>query len=224
MEVWVAEELQSSCCELLGSHEGRPPPPPTNLRSESVDSGVEMASYDMSFHTTCGSVSADAAELDGFTPDRDASRRASESSVLSCTSPSSPFSPCLPPGGARDRSSILHQRVEAALQRSNSKHLKHKPACLTAVEIRRRDSRVHQRPASASLRGQRSDRFDLRRMFNPSEPLRLTGHRRPSVASDTLALQRNVEVRGWGALSFVRDQFRGNAGALTLGGNAAGAS
>lgn len=183
MEVWVTKEGQCSYSEPLGRNDETSPSPSTNLRSESVDSGVEMASSDMSFH---------AAELDGFTPDRDRSARASESSVLSCPSPSKPFSPCLPPSGAQDHSNILHQKVEAALQRSNSKHLKDKPA----VEIRRRDSRAHQWPTSESLRGQRSDRFDLRRMFNPSEPMRLTRQRWSSVASDTLAFHRKLEVRG----------------------------
>lgn len=193
MEAWVAEEGQCSYSELLGRNDETSPSPSANLRSESVDSGVEMASSDMSFHATCSSVSTDTAELDGFTPDREGSARASESSVLSCPSPSKPSSPCLPPSGAQDHSDILHQKVEAALQRSNSKHLKDKPA----LEIRRRDSRAHQRPTSESLRGQRSDRFDLRRMFNPSEPMRLTRQRCSSVASDTLAFHRKLEVRGF---------------------------
>lgn len=195
MEAWVTEEDQCSYSELLRSNAETSPSPSTNLRSDSVDSGVEMASSDMTFHTTRRSVSTDTTELDGFTPDREGST--SESSVLYGPSPSDLFSPCLPPSGSQDHWSILHQKVEAALQRSNSKHLKDKPACLTAMEMRRRDSRVHQRPASESLRGQRSDRFDLRRMFNPSEPMRLTRHCRPSIASDTLLFQRKLEVRGF---------------------------
>lgn len=195
MEAWVTEEDQCSYSELLESNDQTSPLPSTNLRSESVDSGVEMASSDMSFHATCSSVSTDTTELEAFTPDREASTRASESSVLSCPSASDPVSPCLPPSGAPDHPSILHQKVEAALQRSSSKHLKVRPACLTAMEIRRRDSQLRQRPASESLRGQRSDRFDLRRMFNPSEPMRLTRHRWSSIASDTLAFQGNLEVR-----------------------------
>lgn len=197
MEAWVTEEDKCSYSELLGGNQESSPSPSTNLRCESVDSGVEMASADMSFHATCSSVSTDTTELDGFTADREGSTGAPETSVLSCPSACTPFSPRLPSRDAQDHSSILHQKVEAALRRSNSKDPKDKPACLTAVELRRRDSRVHQRPTSELLRGQRSDRFDLRRMFNPSQPMRLMGHRRPSVASDTLALQGRLKVRGF---------------------------
>eukprot|EP00066_Takifugu_rubripes_P014000 XP_011603266.1 PREDICTED: uncharacterized protein LOC105416588 isoform X2 [Takifugu rubripes] len=182
MEAWVTEEGQCSYSELLGDNGEAASSPPTNPRSESVDSGVEMAS------ATSSSVSMDNAELDGFTPER-----ASEPSRLSCPSPPNPFSPCLPPGGARDHSALLHQRVEAALERSHSKHLNNKPECLTAAETHGRHSRAHLRHHAESMRGQRSDRPDLRRMFNPSEPMRLTRHRWSSVTSDTLTFQRKLE-------------------------------
>lgn len=185
MEAWVTEEGQCSYSELLGGSEEISPSASTNLRSESVDSGVEMASSDASFQATCSST--DTTELDGG----EGSTLAAESSVLSCPSPSDPSSPCRP--SHQDPSGTLHQKVEAALQRSNSKHLKDKPA---GPEVRRRDSRVHPRPLSETLRGQRKDRLDLRRMFNPLEPMRLTRHRWSSVASDTLAFERKLEVRG----------------------------
>lgn len=184
MEAWVTEEGQCSYSELLGGSDGSSPSDSTNLRSESVDSGVEMASPDASFQATCSST--DTTESDGG----EGSPLAAESSVLSCPSPSNPSSPCRP---SQDPSSTLHQKVEAALQRSNSKHLKDKPA---GPEVRRRDSRVLPRPLSEMLRGQRTDRLDLRRMFNPLEPMRLTRNRWSSVASDTLALERKLEVRG----------------------------
>lgn len=191
MEAWVTEEGQCSYSELLGGSDRSSPSASTNLRSESVDSGVEMASCDASFQATCSSVSTDTTESDGFTPDGEGSTTlASESSVLSCPSPSKPSWPHRPP---QDPSSILTQKVEAALQRSSSKHLKDQPA---GLEIRRRGSRVHQRPISEALRGQRKEGFDLRRMFNPLEPMRLTRHRWSSVASDTLAFERKLEVRG----------------------------
>lgn len=180
----MTEEGQCSCSELLGGSEESSPSASTNLRSESVDSGVEMASSDTSFQATCSST--DTTESDGG----EGSTLAVESSVLSCPSPSNPSSPCRP---SQDPSSTLHQKVEAALQRSNSKHLKDKPV---GPEVRRRDSRVHPRPLSEMLRGQRKDRLDLRRMFNPLEPMRLTRHRWSSVASDTLAFERKLEVRG----------------------------
>lgn len=186
MEAWLTEEGQGSYPE--GDNGEAASSPPTNLRSESVDSGVEMASADASFHATSSPVSMDNAELDGFTPER-----ASEPSLLSRRSPPNPFSPCLSPGGAQDQAALLHRRVEAALERSHSKHLKNKPECLTAPEIPRRHSRAHQRHHAEPARGQRSDRFDLRRMFNPSEPMRLTRHRWSSVTSDTF--QRKLEVR-----------------------------
>lgn len=182
----MTEEGQSSYSE--GDNGEAASSPSTNLRSESVDSGVEMASADTSFHATSSPVSTDNTELDGFTPER-----ASDPSLLSCPSPPNPFSPCLSPGGAQDHSALLHQRVEAALERSHSKRLKNKPECLTAAEIHRRQSRAHQRHQAESTRGQRSDRFDLRRMFNPSEPMRLTRHRWSSVTS--LTFQRKLEVR-----------------------------
>lgn len=191
MEAWVTEENQSSYSELPGSN-GEASSPSANLRSESVDSGVEMASPDSSFHATFSSDSPGNNELDGLTPPRGPTR-ASEPPALSCPSPSNPFSPCLSPSGAQDHSALLHQRVEAALQRSNSKHLKDKPECLRAAALHWRHSRAHRRHATESMREQRSDRFDLRRMFNPSEPTRLT--RWSSVASDTLTFQRKPEVR-----------------------------
>lgn len=191
MEAWVTEEGQCSYSELLGDNGEAASSPPSNPRSESVDSGVEMAS------ATSSSVSMDNAELDGFPPER-----ASEPSRLSCPSPPNPFSPCLPPGGARDHSALLHQRVEAALERSHSKHLNNKPECLTAAETHGRHSRAHLRHHAESVRGQRSERPDLRRMFNPSEPMRLTRHRWSSVTSDTLTFQRKLEVRRFLAPNF----------------------
>lgn len=188
MEAWVTEEGQCSYSQLLGDHGQAASSPSTNLRSESVDSGVEMASADTSFHATSGSM--DNPELEGFTPER-GPNAASEPSLLSLPSPTNPFSPCPSPGGAQDPSALSHHRVEAALQRSHSKHLKDKPERLAAAEMHRRHSRAHQQ----SVRGQRSDRFDLRRMFNPSEPMRLTRHRWSSVTSDTLTFQRRLEVR-----------------------------
>lgn len=191
MEAWVSEEGQCSYPELLGENGEAAP---TNLRSESVDSGVEMASADTSLHATSSSVSMDNTELDGFTPERGANG-ASEASLLSCPWAPNPFSPCLSPGGAQDHAALLHQRVEAALERSHSKHLKNKPECLTAAEMHRRHSRAHQRHHAESMRGQRSDGFDPGRTFNPSEPTRLTRHRWSSVTSDTLTFQRKLEVR-----------------------------
>lgn len=189
MEAWVTEESQRSHSELLGDNGEAASSPSTNPRSESVDSGVEMA--DTSFHATSGPVSVDNAELDGFTPERGAP----EASLLPCPSPPDPFSPCLSPGGAQDHAALLRHRVEAALERSHSKRLKNKPECVTAAEIHRRHSRAHQRHHAESVRGQRSDRLDLRRMFNPSEPMRLTRHRWSSATSDTLTFPRKLEVR-----------------------------
>lgn len=192
MEAWVTEENQCSYSELLGNIGEASSSPSANLRSESVDSGMEMASTDTSFHTPSSSDSPDNIELDGLTPERGPTR-ASESPALSCPSPSNPFSPCLSPSGAQDHPALLHQRVEAALQRSNSKHVKDTPEYLRAAALRWRHSRAHRQHAPESMREQRSDRFDLRRMFNPSEPTRLT--RWSSVASDTLTCQRKLEVR-----------------------------
>lgn len=203
MEAWISEGGQCSYSEVLGNNDEDPPTPSphmeTNLRSESVDSGVETASSDMSFHATS---STENTEIDTFTPVRegDGFTQASESSVLSCLTPSSSISssPCLCPSRDQEDSITLHQKVEQALQRTNSKHLKDKPEPLTVDELLRRRPQASVLPkphTSEVVRRQRSESFGMRRMVNPLVPMRQMRRRPMSMISDKLPSQRKLEVR-----------------------------
>lgn len=195
MEAWITEENQCSSLELLENNGERSPTLSshieTNLCSESVDSGVETASSDMSFHATSSSASTDNAETDRFTPEREDEgfTQALESPILSCPTPSSSFSssPHLCPSRAKEDSIALHQKVEQALTRTNSKYLKDRPEPLTAHEELRRQPRASflpKRHASEVVRTHRTERFDLRTMVNPLAPV-----------SDKQPCQRKLEVR-----------------------------
>lgn len=206
MEAWISEGGQCSYSEVLGNNDEDPPTPSshmeTNLRSESVDSGVETASSDMSFHATSSSVSTENTEIDTFTPERegDGFTQASESSVLSCLTPSSfiSSSPCLCPSRDQEDSTTLQQKVEQALQRTNSKHVKDNPEPLTVDELLRRRPQASVLPkplTSEVVRRQRSESFGMRRMVNPLVPMRQMRRRPMSMISDKLPSQRKLEVR-----------------------------
>lgn len=194
MEAWLTEEGQCSYSELLGNNGDESPTPSshieTNLRSESVDSGVETASSDTSFQATSSSASTDNTEGDGFT-------QALESPIHSRPTPSSSFSssPHLCPGRSKEGSTALHQKVEQALTRTNSKYLKDNPEPLTADEVLRRQPRASflpKRHASEVVRSHRTDRFDLKRMVNPLAPVRRLS---VCVISDKQPSPRRLEVR-----------------------------
>ncbi|TKS84567.1 hypothetical protein D9C73_018665 [Collichthys lucidus] len=159
MEAWVSEGSQ--CL-----NDDDPPTPSsdtgTNLRSESVDSGVETASSDASFPAI--SCSTDNTEIEIFTPERedDSPTPASTSLSPALSSPASSLSSYssvrLCPSRAQEGSSILRQKVEQAILRTESKHVKEKTEPLTVDVVLRRRPRASFQPkqqTSELVRGQR---------------------------------------------------------------------
>lgn len=195
----MSEGGQCSDSEWLRNSEEDSPTPTsdmgTNLRSESVDSGVETASSDASFPATSCSASG---EIDTFTPEREGLTPAStsQSPVLSSPVPVSfsSSSPRLGPSRAQD-SAALHEKVEQALQRTDSK----KDSAEHEVLRRRpRASFLPKRHTSELVRGQRSESFGLWRTINSSVPMRQMSDtcRRPmSMSCDTQPAQTSSEVR-----------------------------
>lgn len=184
MEAWMTEGTVYSDSNSLGNSEDSPTPSSdmeTNLRSESVDSGVETASSDTSFHATSYSVSADNAEIDAFVPEGEGERliqtSTSQSPALSspvpssCSSSSPHFCPRRPQGGP----GTVHLKVEQALQRTYFKHQRDNPLPLTVEDRLRRQpqaSFLPQRHTMDLVRGQRSQSFSPGRTANSSVPIR----------------------------------------------------
>ena len=106
MEAWVTEGAQGSDSAWLGNNYEDPSMRSsdvgTNIRTESVDSGVETASSVTSLPPTPSSVSADHTEIDSFTPERERDST-SQSPILSFPVPpsSSSSSPHLRPSRAQ---------------------------------------------------------------------------------------------------------------------------
>ncbi|XP_069020103.1 uncharacterized protein [Embiotoca jacksoni] len=194
METWVTEGCPDS--EWLESSAEDSLTPSSdmgaNLRSESVDSGVETASCDTSFPATSCFGSTDNAEVNLLTPQTEGLTPASMSPALSPAVPSSSLSssPRLCPSRAEEGSTTLHLKVERPLQRPDSKHLKDNPRLLTADEMLSRWPRpafLPKRHTSEIVRGQRSEIFGLRQTVKPSVPVRQMSDvcRRPlSVSCD----------------------------------------
>lgn len=175
MEAWVNEENLYPESPTPSSDIG------ANFRSESLDSGVEMASSDTSSAATSCFISADNAEMDAFIPETQgtghAPASASRSLILSSPvpSPSSSSSPRLFPSQPPNSSTALHLIVEQALQRTDSKSQKDKSELLTVEEVLRRRPRASflaKQHTSKLVRGQRSESFGSRRTASPSVPLR----------------------------------------------------
>lgn len=170
MEAWLSEG-NPPCpdSEWSGSNaEDSPTPSPENLRSESVDSGVETASCDISSP-------AASTEMDLFTPRL---TPASTSPILLSPAPSSSSSSsphlCLS-RAEKNPAEALHSKLEQTLQRTDSRQLKESPKPLTVEEVlsrRPRASFLPKRHASELVRGQRSGSFGPRRTVNPSVPVR----------------------------------------------------
>ncbi|XP_033832280.1 uncharacterized protein si:dkey-106l3.7 [Periophthalmus magnuspinnatus] len=164
MEAWVTEGASEP--DWLERNEEDPPSPPsdvdTNVRSESVDSGVETASSDISFPTTSVSV-----DLDTFTPPT------SQFPVLSFPSSSSPYL-------MANRS-----KVEQALLRVESFREKRKEAPVDEM-VRRQplSSLLPKRHTPDLVRSQRSSSFVLRKTSSSSPLIRQIsqGQRRPQSA------------------------------------------
>lgn len=160
--------------DWLERREDDPPSPPsdvdTNVRSESVDSGVETASSDSSFPTT--SVLAD---LDLFSPERQ-DTSVSQSPVLSLPAPSSSCS-------SSPYLMLNKSKVEQALSRIESMREK-RQAGTEVVRRRPLSSLLSSRQTSDLVRGQRSGSFGLRKSPSPSLPVRQMSEvkRRPQSA------------------------------------------
>ncbi|XP_049460760.1 uncharacterized protein si:dkey-106l3.7 isoform X3 [Epinephelus fuscoguttatus] len=210
MEAWVSDG--DLCLEpewVRNNDEDLPTPSSdvgTNLRSESVDSGVETASSVTSFPPTPCSISTDNAEMEAFTPEREGLTPAStsQSPVLSSPVPSPPpsSSPQLLPRRPQEDSTALHLKVEQALQKTDSLRQKKKTEPLTVEEVLRRRPRapfLPKRHTSELVRGQRSESFILRRTDHPSVLLRQMSDtcRRPmSMGADMQLAQMRSEDLG----------------------------
>lgn len=142
--------------DWLEQSEDDPPSPPsdvdTNVRSESVDSGVETASSDSSFPNT-------SVDMDMFPPER----QDSQSPVLSMPAPpsSSSSSPYLRP---------TRSKVEQALLRIGSTSERRQTGSEDEV-VRRRPLSIcllPKRHTSDLVRGQRSGSFGFRKSPSPS--------------------------------------------------------
>ncbi|KAM4527311.1 uncharacterized protein PAE49_024216 isoform 2-T2 [Odontesthes bonariensis] len=175
MEAWVNESKTCSEPDWLGNNTEDPVTSSadigTNPRSESVDSGVET---DTLCPATSCSVSPNNTEMDlfneGLTP-------GSQSPFPSFSeTPSS--SPRLCPSRADEGSAAFHLKVEKALQRADSKHLKRVDELRSQQPQESFPSKQH---TPESVRCQRSESFCLRRTVNPSAPVRHSSekHRRP---------------------------------------------
>ncbi|KAK5851941.1 hypothetical protein PBY51_023453 [Eleginops maclovinus] len=188
MEAWVTEVGQGSDSSWLGNNYEDPSMRSsdmgTNIRTDSVDSGVETASSVTSLPATPSSVSAD--PTDSFTPERERDST-SQSPILSFPVPpsSSSSSPHLRPSRAQESSTVLQLKVAQAIKKTDSKCLQNNPKeLLTAnVVLRQRPgaSFVSKRPTSELLRGQRSGSFGHSRTANSSMPMRQfsESYRRP---------------------------------------------
>lgn len=206
METWVTEDNRHSDSELYGYiDEDSPVPssdPRTNLCSASLDSGVETASSDTSIPARSCFVSTDHAEIDPCIPERDSDEltpaSTSQSPFLSSPAPSSSSSssPRLCTSRAQE-DSVLYQKVEQALKRTDSKCLKDKPEPITLEEVLRRrpcSSLLPKRHKSELVRDHRSQSFGPRRTVNPSVPIvqmSETWRRQSSISCD----KQRSEVR-----------------------------
>lgn len=205
MESWVVEDSQCSDSEWLGNNDEDSPTPSsdmgTNLRSESVDSGVETASCDTSFHATSCSISTHNAEIDTFTPEREgdglSEASTSQSPVLFSPLPSS-SSLHLNPTGAQERSITSHQKLEQALHRIETNVQKNNPGPITVNEVLKRQPRpsfLPKRHTSEIVRGQRSGNVGLRRNVDSLVSMRQMSRRPKSMSFDSQPVETRLKVR-----------------------------
>ncbi|KAK7896290.1 hypothetical protein WMY93_021615 [Mugilogobius chulae] len=161
MEAWVVDGRAVRTPDFLAERsEDEPPSPPssdadTNLRSESVDSGVETASSDISFPTVNVSV-----DLDPFTPS------ASQSPISAFPAPisSSSSSPYL---------KLNKSKVEEALMRAESFREERKMTAADEVVRRKPLETLSVKGHMFDLsRGQRSGSFVLRKTSSPAQLVR----------------------------------------------------
>ncbi|XP_071769665.1 uncharacterized protein LOC139922918 [Centroberyx gerrardi] len=216
LETWVTEGVPCSDPEQdkwLGGDCGNsltaPPDMGPNLRSESVDSGVEMASSDTSLPSPHCSVSMGNTEIDTVTTEREEDRLTPastlQSSVLSAPSSAPSSSLYLCPRTAQtpqEGSMALHLKVERALQRTEPRcqSLRNNPESHTddVVLRRRTHSSLAKQRASTLVKGQRPESFGMRKTVSSSVPSRQMSEpcRRPlSLYHDNLPAQTKTEDR-----------------------------
>ncbi|CAN9504930.1 unnamed protein product [Ophioblennius macclurei] len=192
MEAWVTEENPRHDSPWLRNNSkgssSSSSYAESNLRSESVDSGVETASCDTVLSAS-GSVSADHADVDLFAPER-------WLSPASVSPSSSSSSPRFGPIREENASTGLE---EASLQRTDAVHLRDKPRRLTVEEVlgrRPRASLLPKRHTSDLGFGQRSGSLTLR--GNPSFPVRQMSDvcRRPLSASHISQSSQGLAMEG----------------------------
>ncbi|KAM8873110.1 uncharacterized protein ACB058_004781 isoform 2-T2 [Synchiropus picturatus] len=197
MELWVAEQNAHRDSEWIGNHDGdsaaSSPDIGTNLRTDSVDSGVETASSATSFPATPSSMTK---ELDTFIVESETDGQHHPVSPMESPLPSSSSSPHLGSDRAHGRSTPLHLKVERALQRTDRKCQKQMP--ISPDEVLKRQSAQQKRPTAES-KGLRSHSLVVKRIAASSVPARHMSDlcRRPlSVINDSQTLQTTVEDPG----------------------------
>ncbi|KAM9307192.1 uncharacterized protein KZ484_000554 [Pholidichthys leucotaenia] len=162
METWITEEDVEPESDWPAKDISTPSSDmEANLRSESVDSGVETASSDMSFPTpSTDNGDTEREELTPVSTLQSPVFSRSSSSSLPLHSPSQP-----------DRSSTnLHLKLQRALQRADSKQQNDDPKALTGDVLFRQQPQaplVVRRHMSDLVRGQRSASFGLGRTLSP---------------------------------------------------------
>lgn len=174
----------------------------TALNSESVDSGVETASSVMSLPITCGSVSMDNTEIDTMTAERERDRLSpgSQSPVLCGPSSASSSSLNICPSTPRESATVLHLKVEEALQRTQPRRL-WDPECQAGVEVPRQRTRaswyLKRHISTIAAKGQRSESFRAAKTVSPLTSLRRISEtrRRPlSLRYDQRPFVEKLEV------------------------------
>lgn len=194
METWVNEDRASPQLQLLQDTMDSLVPTSDmgiNPRSESVDSGVELASCGTPCPASSSSASTEMDSLmlqsEGLIP-----ASTSQSPVLSSPAPSSSSSsssPCLCPSTAEEYSSSLHQKVERALRKADSRNWK---SMDEPVVRQPRASFLPKGHASELVRCSRSQSFDTRRRFDPSVPLKQMSNLKQSFLSPE---EQRLEVK-----------------------------
>lgn len=202
METWVTDDDPRHDSLWLGPNAKSSPRTSymeANLRSESVDSGVETASCDIALSTS-GSVSTDHTEMDLFVPQPGLSPAStSQSPVFPSPKPSSSSpSPQFCSIREKEGSAGVRHRGDESLQKTESVHLEEKSKTLTVEEVLSRRPRASVLPKRhTSDIGKRTENFVCR--VNPSLPMRQMSDlcRRP--VSVRLDKQRSESFQGLAA-------------------------
>ncbi|XP_037547836.1 uncharacterized protein si:dkey-106l3.7 [Nematolebias whitei] len=198
METWVNEAITSPQPQLLQNNTldalGPTSDMGINPRSESVDSGVELASCGTPCQVSSSSASTETdspmLQSEGLTP------ALSQSPVLSSPVPSSCSSlssPCLCSSTAEEESSTVHLKVERALRKAVSRNWKSIDE--SAVQ-QPRASFLPKRHTSELVRCPRSQSFDTKRRFDPSVPLKQMSDMEQCILSSDEQKSKGLDVKG----------------------------